>query len=235
MSSYTVRQFGKKGRFANQLFQYAHLRQESPGEYQCPPWVGQYLFGLTDPPVTKGAQDLGYRFPLNADYYDKDLFRFLFRPAVRCGVVSDLQAKGRTVIGLHLRRGDYGTFRRRSARWCFVAPSAWYLDWLKENVGRFASPILYIASDEPDKVMPDFAEYDTVYPGPEYPDAPFWRDFYSLTQCDVLLISNSTFGFAASMLNERATEFWRPRLSLQKLVPYDPWHSEIVLRDESYR
>src|SRR5687768_4815779 len=46
---------GKMGLFGNQIFQYAFLRlcaRASRAEYQCAPWSGQRLFGLTDPPVT---------------------------------------------------------------------------------------------------------------------------------------------------------------------------------------
>ena len=64
------------------------------------------------------------------------------------GVVDRLRAGGRTVIGLHLRRGDYGTFRRRSARWAFVAPTWWYIDWLEQNRHRFPESVLLIASDD---------------------------------------------------------------------------------------
>lgn len=237
MPPLTVKQLGRKGRFVNQLFQYAHLRQrarEAGADYCCPPWIGQKLFGLPDLPVTKEAVDIGYKFPLDAAWYDREMFRDLFRPAMPLYTVKDLQQSGRTVIGLHLRRGDYGTFRRKSARWCFAAPTDWYREWLSENLARFVKPILYIASDEPEKVIGDFAQYDIVYPGPDIPDAPFWRDFYALTQCDCLLISNSTFGFAASMLNERATEFWRPRLGEKRLIPYDPWNSPLVFKDEQY-
>ena len=233
----TVKQLGRKGRFANQLLQYAHLRQRAIQEntdYCCPAWIGQKLFKLADTPITPDAVDIGFKFPLDADWYDPDLFCSLFQAALPLNTVAELQHAGRTVIGLHLRRGDYGTFTRRSARWAFVAPTDWYQQWLDGNLPRFANPILYVASDEPEKVLGDFSAYDTVYPAPEWPDAPFWRDFYALTQCDVLLISNSTFGYVASMLNDRAMEFYRPRLGEQKLIPYDPWCGKVVFLDERY-
>jgi hypothetical protein len=224
------------GRFANNLFEYAWLRQVSGGDYQCAPWVGQKLFDLTDPPIFGPGNDISGQFPKVASAYDKTLFRKLFVPApeFQLNTIAEQHAKGRPVIGIHLRRGDYGTFQRKSAKWCFVAPTQWYKDWLNSNLHRFVNPILYLASDEPEKVLPDFTEYDVVYPGPEIPDAPFWRDFYCLTQCDTLLISNSTFGFAAGMLNERALWFYRPRLSEQKLIQYNPWNAPLVFKDERY-
>jgi len=231
-----MRKLGKKGRFANQLLQYAYLRIQSGDDYQCPPWIGQELFGLQDPPVTNGTPELTYKFSLNAGFYApyKDKIREWFTPADSKKYYSDISdnaiENGYTLIGLHLRRGDYGTFKRKSARWCFVAPVEWYLEWLEENTERFDKPILVIATDEPE-LRKEFSDYRVIENGPA---TDCYYDFYALTRCDVLLISNSTFGFAASMLNTRAKEFYRPRLSLKKLVPYNPWSDPLVLRDERY-
>jgi len=228
-----MRKLGKKGRFANQLFQYAYLRQESKGDYQCPPWVGQILFNLDDPTPTKGTPELSYKFPLHSSYYNKELFQSLFRPKSQLRQMLNseinLRRKGRTLIGLHLRRGDYGGFKRKSARWCFVAPSQWYLDWL--DVRKIDNPILFISSEESEALCKDFADKYEVFC---WKDKNFYWDFYILTQSDILLISNSTFGFAASMLNRKATEFYRPRLSKKALIPYDPWNSPLVFKDERY-
>ena len=51
-------------------------------------------------------------------------------------------------------------------------------------------------------------------------------------KCDILAISNSSFSFAASMLNESAHLFLRPHLLYKKLIPFDPWDSEILLTDD---
>ena len=80
----------------------------------------------------------------------------------------------------------------------------------------------------------DFAEYQPITIkdlGVELPEAPFYPDFYVLSQCDVLAISNSTFSFAAAMLNERGKFFFRPHLLQEKLIAFDPWNSEPLLRD----
>ena len=226
-----MRKLGKKGRFANQLFQYAYLRQEAKDEYQCPSWIGQTLFGLNDPAPDKNAVEIGYRFPKHSSYYDKELFKSLFVPID--GIKNEIDKyikqfkQGRILVGLHLRRGDYGTFRRKNARWCFVAPSQWYLDWLADR--EFSEPVIFIASEEAEKLSDDFAgKYETFY----WTDKNFYWDFYTLTQSDYLLISNSTFGFAASMLSQ--AECFRPRLSLKKLIPYDPWNAPLVFKDERY-
>ena len=258
----TMRQLGRKGRFANQLFQYAYLRLTSPQGYQCAPWVGQYLFGHDDPAVTfKFWQakerkvyeaeksnlatldnvDLVGHFQYHTRYYapHKEAFRALFQPteAIKEVVrpqVDALRAAGRTLVGLHLRRGDYGSFRRKSARWCFVAPTDWYRRWLDDYLGDLIDPIVFIASDDLDDVVGDFADYDPHVSTVEMPEASFYPDFYTLSKCDYLLISNSSFGFAASMLAADGVQCWRPRLSQKRLVPYDPWSAYTVYTDELY-
>lgn len=261
----TMRKLGRMGRFGNQLFQYAYLRLLC-SDYQCPPWIGQRLFGHEDPPVTlrlpRITQEKCYdwdKSPLNGrDNIDAKAycafhtscyagreaeFCALFQPleSVRRIVdppVQRLRLIGNTVVGLHLRRGDYGTFKRKSARWAFVAPTIWYRRWLDYWLPRLDRPVIVIATDEPERVLPDFMEY-TVHTVPESPDwAPFYGDFYTLSQCDIILTSNSTFSFAASMLacenKQWLMRFWRPRLSKEELINYNPWNAYPVLTDERY-
>jgi hypothetical protein len=63
----------------------------------------------------------------------------------------------------------------------------------------------------------------------ELPKANYYPDFYILTQLDVVAISNSSFSFVASMLNERAKFFCRPSLLSNKIIPFDPWDSYVLL------
>ena len=235
---FSIKKF--KGRFGNQLLLYSTLRERAhfPDNYQCVPWVGQQLFGLNDPKV-EGESTIISQYSFHSDGYAKQLFQRLFVPtdiveAPLYAPIETLREQGHTLIGVHLRRGDYGTFRRYSARWCFVAPCVWYIEWLRANLKRFHKPILVLSSDDIEAVTPEFSEFNTfsMLPGPRY--AEYYSDFYALTQCDVMLISNSTFSFTASMLNRRAKEFWRPRLGQAKLIQYDPWDAPIVFKDERY-
>lgn len=230
-----------KGRFANQLFEYANLRQvakESGQEYECPPWIGQKLFGLKDKPPNRHSTLFGTDFPKHSSFYDKELFQALYTPIDEIrkqvgALPSLLKMMGHDIVAIHLRRGDYGTFRRKTARWCFVAPTQWYLDWLHDHLHDLIDPVLVIASDEPDKVVTDFRHFNVVIPT-AIPEADFYADFYCLSHCDYLLTSNSTFSFAASMLASPHTQCWRPRLSKRKLIPYDPWNADVVFKDERY-
>ncbi|HEY9836058.1 MAG TPA: hypothetical protein V6D27_04120, partial [Vampirovibrionales bacterium] len=139
-----------------------------------------------------------------------------------------LLSKGKTIVGLHIRLKDYGF------SYFFIAPLIWYKTWLAQIWDSLEKPVLFIASDEVEKVLPYFAEYQPVTAkslGADLPKAEFYPDFYLLSHCDILAISNSTFSFVASMLNRRGTCFMRPQLSAQSLIPYDPWNSEPILHD----
>jgi FkbM family methyltransferase len=255
---------GTNGRFANQIFQYAFLRilAEHRGmAVQTPSWIGQKLFGHADPAPSVGLPQcaegrdlvegvfptaLFDSVPQNLDLwgyfqYDtvhyaphRELFRSLFRPVSSVEeklkrAIEQLRIGGRTVVGLHLRRGDDGY------RQFYVTPNAWYLDLLRRIWPMLSNPVLFIASDEPEKVLSDFKEFNPVTSsdlGVDLPDAPFYPDFYLMTQCDVLCIANSSFSFAAALLNERTSIFYRPHLGLNRLIPFDPWNSPPLLNGE---
>jgi len=253
---------GTNGRFANQIFQYAFLKvyaKRNNLRVETPEWIGRTIFGCEDPPISRGFPQVyqgskrhtddplvntsephesvdfwGY-FQYHTSYYrpDKAYFKSLFRPVAAIkkrldeGLCS-LRSMGKTIVGLHLRRGDYGY------AYFFIAPNRWYKSWLAETWKSLEDPILFIASDEPEKVVGDFSDYDPVTSrdlGMDLPEADFYPDFYLLSQCDLLAISNSSFSFAAAMLNDRAQDFFRPHLPSRRLIPFDPWDSEIIFRD----
>ncbi len=257
---------GANGRFGNQIFQYAFLRlyaQQHQLSYEVNPWVGQYLFGLDDPPlhqrypmifdpshdeseslILHQAQklqnvDLAGYFQYHTRYYRpyQSQFRSFFQPTATLKAALDtalesIRRRGKTLVGLHLRRGDFGQ------SYFFVSPTAWYLDWLTGFWQTLDHPVLYIASDEVDRVISDFAHYHPLTSqdldiSPEIlAGAAYYLDFYVLSQCDVVALSNSSFSFAACMLNESGWAFYRPQLSTQKLIPFDPWNAEVLLRQD---
>jgi hypothetical protein len=263
----TMSTLGTRGRFGNQIFQYAFLKiyaRLNALEVETPAWIGRRLFGCDDPgishllpmvverfpqefaPLLKGKSDLvdvdfvGY-FHFHTQHYQpyQAYFRSLFQPIpalqprlqdlyrqIRGPLRGSLRDRGQTLVGLHLRRGDFG---RKNL---YIAPTAWYLQWLQEIWQTLDQPILFIASDDPESVLADFAAYDPVTTqdvdlGIE--EADFYADFYLLTQCDAVAISNSTFSFAACLLNQKATMFARPHRGSARLVPFNPWHSEPLL------
>jgi hypothetical protein len=152
-----------------------------------------------------------------------------------------LLARGRTRIGLHLRRGDYG----RAI--FYVTPVVWYLDWLDCHWDALDRPVLFIATESKDLVK-EFAAFDPVtvedlgvnlraetlphynylgydrrHPDPRQFD--FFPEWYLLTQCEILLTPNSTFSFTAGMASDRLRHFFRSQLPTQRMEEEDIWNA----------
>jgi len=266
----TMSCLGSLGRFGNSLLQYAYLKTYAKLynlRVETPEWIGQYLFGHSDPSITKKLPEfsqftsqenqdivLGGLIPKSsAPFFNVDLhalvqlhhgyythinqqnyYRSLFQPTpeikARVEPLWDkLMSMGNIVIGIHLRRGDYIAQREvldsQGYHFLYSAPSAWYLEWLRGMWNTLAEPclnlkpVLFIASDDVDDVIEDFAEYNPVTSrdlGADFPEAEFYPDFYILSKCDMLAISNSTFSFVAAALNNKATCFMRPHLPTKK-------------------
>ncbi|MGB7894786.1 MAG: FkbM family methyltransferase [Microcoleus sp.] len=198
---------------------------------------------LNAPQPITNADFFGF-FQFHTKYHaqQKEYFCSLFKPvseveAKMQEAVNSLRKRGKTVVALHLRRGDY-SWASDIVPYLSIAPNEWYREWLDGFWETLDEPVLFIASDEIENVVGDFADYNPITAkdlGVEMPEAPFYPDFYILSQCDVLATSNSTFSFAAAMLNERCKFFFRPNLQKNKLIPFDPWNSEPLLRDNPHQ
>ncbi len=225
----TFSNLGRIGQFGNQLFQYAFMRllaENMGGTHACPEWIGQKLFGLVDPPMPSPFPaemfEIAGWFQYHTSFYKphrdklRKWFTFTTPPFIET----------RDIIAIHLRRGDYTTSTHGFA---FIPPDEWYLDWLNEIWHTYAKPVLYIATDDLQAAEP-FLKFNPVM-GLQ-PDS-LAHDFYALTQAKALAISNSTFSFAAAMLNTQAREFVRPVIDQYpmtgSLQHFDPWDSEPLL------
>lgn len=152
--------------------------------------------------------------------------------------VHSLKARKRPVVGIHLRRGDYGQM------YFYITPVEWYLRFLRE--WPIENPLLFVASETP-ALAEEFraAGYDvettetlgvaleSELPHYQYLGADrtrrepwqmdFYPDFFFLSQCDHLLVPNSTFSFAAAMMNPNLKSCWRSCLLTQRFHRIDPW------------
>lgn len=180
----------------------------------------------------------------------RDYFRSLFQPvddlkaALEQGLRT-VRAKGKTIVCIHIRRKEYLTYPQ--ARHTFPVPPKWYCEWLNSIWSELDNPVLFLCSDDPDSVLADFAQFhpltarDLNITLPERlqgTNLGFYVDFYMLSNCDVAVISNSTFSFTASMLNERGRLFVRPHWDFStKFTAFDPWDSLplVYMRDEGFR
>lgn len=245
-------------------------------ELQLPPWVGNHLFNTDDPTVTEDleswteeARGLTYPVPpqneqlVNRDYRGYAAYHTnylqpyrkwttqLFQPTLAtiqplqqaCGKLRNTAG---TIIGIHLRRGDYGygIFP--------IIPVMWYLRWLKDHWIRFENPTLFIATESPELVeqFEDYSPQTTTSLGIELTNKPLpdctylshdlqhptsWQmnwlpDWYLLSQCDVLVTPNSTFSFFAGMMGN-PLEYWRASLAAGEFVQIEPWSAWPLLRE----
>lgn len=267
----TMTKLGNKGRFANQIFQYAFLRfvgAQHGYKVECPDWVGSFLFGHNDPPPSRDYlawnQPIGIlelhrvtdtvfsyqeaelheaQVPLNRfggvnfnghfqfmSLFKKDpsFFRSLFQPVSHLKETLEAQwrwTEGKTVVAIHLRYDDGGVSQY------YEAELRWVHDWLEKIWPNLKNPVLYIATTQP-RVRRKFKKYETVLADDVFkdmPDAPFYPDFWAMTQASVLAIANSTFSFAAALLNEKAAAFFRPVLSSACFAAFEPWDAPTTI------
>jgi hypothetical protein len=177
----------------------------------------------------------GY-FQFNMRAYEpyRDFIRDLYSPKGSVGKqlaagVERVRLFGKKIIGVHLRRGDYGygIF--------FRAPCAWYEKWVKEMNFDPEQYLIYICSEDAGKYTHRFPGYQVLSGemlGISWEMDAALFDFHVLCESDVLAISNSTFSFMASLLNKSCRHFFRPCFEVKGLQPYEPWGGEPLIRSE---
>lgn len=172
----------------------------------------------------------------------KEYFRSLFQPCddLRPWLdepITEMRKRGKTIVALHLRTGDYHWLPQMS--WTLMPPLKWWAEWLASIWNDLDEPVLYLCSNNVDAVRPWFKEFES-FTSDDFPTRPparlkgmgvgFYRDYYVMTQADVLAASNSTFSFTAAMLNERAKMFVRPHWDFRtRFTEFDPWNSDPLL------
>lgn len=152
-------------------------------------------------------------------------------------IVKLVRSRGNTLVVLHLRIGDYKNIPLTS--FGYIAPVEWYMAWLRAILPLLDSPVVYVASDDLDAVMPQLRQFGAICEKDILPDGPgaslkasnagFLVDYYMIQNADVAAISNSTFSFTACMFNKmEGARFYRPHWD-DGLVPFDPWMSFPIL------
>ena len=181
--------------------------------------------------------DISGYFQFHTSYYapHKERIREWFSPTAeieaRFGTAMVAMVGHRTLVCLQLRRGaGYGKGM------FFITPDGVYLDWLATIWPTLENPVLYIATDDP-AVVSAYAAFNPLTSadmGVSVQGFEFFTDFYVLMHARMLAISNSTFGVWAAMLNrfydhaglDDGMDYVRPRYSLTKLQPFDPWNCD---------
>jgi hypothetical protein len=256
----TMTTLGSRGRFGNQLFQYAFLLMYSlynAASLATPPWPGEACFDLVERRLGDQAyaplrffefddDDLALwdldRPPVNVDFHGyfqeipaawdrhRPLLRSLFtmRDAIRLplqAAVDRLRRDGRTLVTIHIRRGDYMTYDPVAKPWFRGVPLDWYRSLLAERWPQLEKPILHVATDDPAAVGDAFASYPALpLDDPALAATPAQlRDFFLLAAADKLAICNSSFSRMAALLARDGQDCFLPDFDLQRFVPYDAW------------
>lgn len=133
-----------------------------------------------------------------------------------------LRSQKRTLVAVHIRRGDYvgnGTPETR------IVPVEWYRDLLTVLLPQLDNPVVTVATDGGAAVRERFADLPLL--PADYFSAPglteYWPDFYALREADVLLLCNSSFSRMAALLAENGQRCFLPDFQEHRFVPYAPW------------
>jgi hypothetical protein len=110
------------------------------------------------------------------------------------------------------------------------------MDWIKSAGITPAEFAIYISSEDPIPYVTRFAGFQVFCNKslglPDDPNIASLFDFVALANADLVAISNSSFSFFATMLNETASGYFRPDVASRSIVPYDPWDSQVLERKE---
>ena len=185
---------GRRGRFANQLFQYAYLRiaaEKRGAIVQTPAWSGQELFGFRDPLVEEGtvaATVKDWTIDDNDLYLNRDEpigDRVEFRGFFQCHsrhflphreflrrlfvFRPDLRRLFDEVVA-RLREGGRPLVAAHLRRGdygegqFFRAPVKWYADWL-DSAAAPRDPALYLCSEAPETLVEGFKPRSVMHAG----------------------------------------------------------------------
>lgn len=184
-----MRQFGKMGRFANQLFEYGFLKTYAArygADVQLPPWCGNQLFGLVDdPPLAQlsiwhehegddgqpippvGAELLERDFLGWAQYHtsfysltEREAWRVNFQPVPAVTARLESAASGFASGGVT----RVGVHLRRGdyGQSIFaITPVSWYLQTLAAIWPTLDRPCLFVATEDASLVK-EFSDYSPI-------------------------------------------------------------------------
>lgn len=194
--------------------------------------IERYLWNTSEPPINVDFAGFFQELPLTWSHH-RVLIRRLLRAA---SIYSDpidtwlsaARPAGSTLIGIHIRRGDYGNFDHTKMPWFQFIPIEWYLDLLDQLWPSVESPHLLFASDEPNLSLRfrDYKPLRVPAAGLISPHISYFGDFHALSRCDMLTVINSSYSRMAALLADDKQVRFIPDIVEKRFVPYDPWEDE---------
>lgn len=169
----------------------------------------------------------------------KELFLSIFRAnEILVGRIRErLSVLGiKRLIAIHIRATDYISIEKESGGFGFAMSPSFNEIKIKLDDLRNAGEegVVYLASDDLSYASEGLINLGVkhitcrdMFPETNEDDDLF-TDFTLLTLADCVLISNSSFSFAAAMLNQNAKSFFRPCIQTKKYLPFDPWNDYVL-------
>ena len=134
-----------------------------------------------------------------------------------------LKREGRTLVTVHVRRGDYRTYDHPLFR---LVPTDWYRALLDKIWPSLVRPLLHVSTDEPEMIKPEFADYeqlDATFFGRDFGIPENVRDFVLLQEAEHLVACNSSFSTMAAVIGKPGQKCYLADFRAQSFTPYDPW------------
>jgi hypothetical protein len=137
-----------------------------------------------------------------------------------------LNRDGRTLVSIHVRRGDYRVYDHDRHPQFRLAPIEWYRALLERTWPGLERPILHIATDEPETVNAAFGDYeqlDAAFMARDFGIPGHVCDFVLLQEADRLVACNSSFSTMAAVTGKPGQKCWLADFRVHGFTPYDPF------------
>lgn len=192
--------------------------------------------------LSKGVVDISGYFQYHSSYFEKyrDIFfdtysiKEIFLTQVHYAI-QRLNLQDKFIVGIHIRRGDYVKFNNEHPLFWGASMES-VLSTVNDLINSSLKDIaIYLCSDDLEYAERAFQGCNIPYYTNKHlfmvtdDFASLATDFTMLSIADALLISNSTFSFAASMLNRKCRINLRPCPKDDRFISFDPWNSHVIL------
>lgn len=161
--------------------------------------------------------------------FDQQLERRLHESLARFGLA------GNPIVCVHVRRGGYLLYGNNHKIFWGNSFDAIVKAVADLKQGYFKNFFVYLCSDDVDYCKRELEARSVncitsaELLGGRDASQELMADFLVMARSNALLIANSSFSFAAAMLNRNSRIFLRPCPTEDRYIPFDPWNSHVLL------